>query len=332
MAQRWDNAPAHLTIKVQTRLLRSHFLLVPRHHPLNPPYSQMVGPTRTSRPPGPSPSTTQPQPPRPPNAFILYRSDMCKKYQGSVQRDISKFVSQQWHNETADVRAKYEALAEEKKREHARMYPNYKFKPVSAEEKRAMKEERERVLAEKEYARLERLRLEQERIIAKKYPFLVERAAAPSASSSGSMPPYDASMPPYDVSMLPYDASMPHYDASMPPYGPQQSQSQQRSARYQYGAPRDYPAAAGPSSIPTGTNPKVYIQYPPAHLHYDYSTPRQQLSPDLPVTDPAPAEADGDLDWSLLFAPLPAPAPTAPFDAREFFNFDAYYEGPSTAR
>ncbi|KAJ7292170.1 high mobility group box domain-containing protein, partial [Mycena rebaudengoi] len=74
--------------------------------------------------------------PRPANAWILYRSDKIKELRkGTPQRDLSKQVSALWRNERPDVRAWYEKRAEEKKQEHRRMYPDYRFQPVKKEEK-----------------------------------------------------------------------------------------------------------------------------------------------------------------------------------------------------
>ncbi|KAJ7151521.1 hypothetical protein C8R46DRAFT_486242 [Mycena filopes] len=72
--------------------------------------------------------------PRPPNAFICFRSDYCvwekKKVDG--QRDhrlVSKDAGVAWRKLPDAVRREYELLAEEKKREHAEMYPDYAYSP-----------------------------------------------------------------------------------------------------------------------------------------------------------------------------------------------------------
>ena len=82
---------------------------------------------------GPSSNASQPQagdkkPPRPPNAWIIYRSDKLKELgkpkpgQPKVpQAEISKSISLMWRNETDEVKKKYERMAEYAKAEHARM-------------------------------------------------------------------------------------------------------------------------------------------------------------------------------------------------------------------
>jgi len=67
--------------------------------------------------------------PRPPNAWILYRSRKLADLKndpaiaGRLQADISKMVGQLWRNESPETKAQYEQLAEEKKLEHLRLHP-----------------------------------------------------------------------------------------------------------------------------------------------------------------------------------------------------------------
>lgn len=79
--------------------------------------------------------------PRPPNAFILYRSHMTGKLPppspGTYwkQGDISRMVSELWHNESKEVKAEYQQLAHIKKLEHEAKYPGYKYSPRSKEQR-----------------------------------------------------------------------------------------------------------------------------------------------------------------------------------------------------
>ncbi|KAK0364319.1 hypothetical protein LTR02_008571 [Friedmanniomyces endolithicus] len=84
--------------------------------------------------------------PRPRNAFILYRSAMTKqlsksnkstkKRSGGKPRAVkhqiyvSREAGTRWHNETDDVRAHYQDLAEKERIDHAKKYPGYKYRPV----------------------------------------------------------------------------------------------------------------------------------------------------------------------------------------------------------
>ncbi|KAG9093304.1 hypothetical protein FS749_014641 [Ceratobasidium sp. UAMH 11750] len=93
------------------------------------------------------PDRTRPtQPPRPPNAWILYRSDKLRELAAvqppgprKPQAEISKIISQMWSAEGPETKGHYEARAEEKKAEHAALYPDYKFAPMKKEDKALMR-------------------------------------------------------------------------------------------------------------------------------------------------------------------------------------------------
>ncbi|KZT69287.1 HMG-box, partial [Daedalea quercina L-15889] len=73
--------------------------------------------------------------PRPPNPFICYRSEVMRLHkaegraEGLLQTELSKRVGREWRELDAAARAPYEKMAEEKKEEHARAYPGYKYQP-----------------------------------------------------------------------------------------------------------------------------------------------------------------------------------------------------------
>ncbi|KAI0044992.1 HMG-box, partial [Auriscalpium vulgare] len=76
------------------------------------------------------------KPPRPRNAWILYRSDMVKNLPDlepgqpkRPQADASKAIAVMWKGETAEIRAEYQRQAEREKEEHAIKYPGYRFLP-----------------------------------------------------------------------------------------------------------------------------------------------------------------------------------------------------------
>lgn len=106
-------------------------------------------------------------PPRPPNAWILYRTDKMRELQrqrdaamansngfciptrpsrrsrrsaggkasrhstggGALQAEVSRVVSHMWKYETPDRRAEYAQLAQEHKALHRQRYPDYKYQP-----------------------------------------------------------------------------------------------------------------------------------------------------------------------------------------------------------
>ncbi|KAL0571066.1 slightly ste11-like protein [Marasmius crinis-equi] len=82
---------------------------------------------------------------RPENAFILYRRDVLSS--GTITRtfiddngaeraknqmQLSKEIGQMWHHCPEALKARYIALAEQKKEEHKQMYPDYKFSPKAS--------------------------------------------------------------------------------------------------------------------------------------------------------------------------------------------------------
>nr|AAV54029.1 HMG-box transcription factor Rop1-1 [Ustilago maydis] len=87
--------------------------------------------------------TAEPHTPRPPNAWILYRSQKFREIQQNrnsqcrsgltekpkSQAEISRIVSQMWQNESSAVKQKFEAMADEKKLAHQKMYPTYRYRP-----------------------------------------------------------------------------------------------------------------------------------------------------------------------------------------------------------
>jgi hypothetical protein len=93
-------------------------------------------------------STRQVQPPRPPNAWILYRSDKIKQLPPvepgaprRAQSDVSKMISRMWREESESVKAEYEKRADVKKAEHQAKYPNYRFQPMKKSEKEKLREQ-----------------------------------------------------------------------------------------------------------------------------------------------------------------------------------------------
>ncbi|KAE9401612.1 high mobility group box, partial [Gymnopus androsaceus JB14] len=70
---------------------------------------------------------------RPPNAWIIFRSDMNRLLRiedpKATQSALSKRISDLWATATPEVRAQYERRAEAAKVAHHARYPNYKFAP-----------------------------------------------------------------------------------------------------------------------------------------------------------------------------------------------------------
>ncbi|PWN51166.1 hypothetical protein IE53DRAFT_305790, partial [Violaceomyces palustris] len=81
--------------------------------------------------------------PRPPNAWILYRSQKYQEFREKTnslassseagkpksQAEISRIISSMWQGESAETKQHYEALAEARKIAHQKTYPTYRYRP-----------------------------------------------------------------------------------------------------------------------------------------------------------------------------------------------------------
>ncbi|KAI0633670.1 hypothetical protein C8Q77DRAFT_1157845 [Trametes polyzona] len=98
-------------------------------------------------------------PPRPSNAWIIYRTEMLARMKEEAgdkkikQSSASTLVAEMWKNESAEVRQIYEKEADIRKAKHAEMYPGYKYRPKSRAQKALEKAEAKRLAAEKKEAR-----------------------------------------------------------------------------------------------------------------------------------------------------------------------------------
>ena len=90
--------------------------------------------------------------PRPPNAWILYRTDRLRQWKASrspndppvKQADTSRFIADRWKAEDEAIKLESEKRAAIAKAEHKKRFPDYKYNPLSKEAKEKMRaEERE---------------------------------------------------------------------------------------------------------------------------------------------------------------------------------------------
>ncbi|CAO3581756.1 unnamed protein product [Absidia cylindrospora] len=77
---------------------------------------------------------------RPINCFLAFRlekyREVSSRCPGLNHRDISKIVANWWKKATETEKAPYRAIAEKAKADHAKRYPNYKYKPVKKSERK----------------------------------------------------------------------------------------------------------------------------------------------------------------------------------------------------
>ncbi|KAI0236256.1 hypothetical protein L0F63_003874 [Massospora cicadina] len=80
-------------------------------------------------PPPPPPARI----PRAPNCFMLYRQQRCKEVAAlNPEMDnnaVSKLVGKMWNSESAEVKESFKLMAKEIKRQHAILYPHYRYSP-----------------------------------------------------------------------------------------------------------------------------------------------------------------------------------------------------------
>ncbi|CAG8474964.1 7712_t:CDS:1 [Funneliformis mosseae] len=73
------------------------------------------------------------RPPRPPNAFILYRKakqPTIVKERGQISNnEISKILATLWKNEPEEIRLHWRKIADRKKMEHMQAHPGYIYQP-----------------------------------------------------------------------------------------------------------------------------------------------------------------------------------------------------------
>ncbi|KAF8640440.1 hypothetical protein AX17_000105 [Amanita inopinata Kibby_2008] len=99
---------------------------------------------------------------RPPNAFMLFRSDFWAKEKLKVEpierdhRDISRIAAICWNNLDDESRAVYQREAEERKKFHKQQFPQYRYSPVRRESV-AQKKKRTRKVAGAQEERCQRL-------------------------------------------------------------------------------------------------------------------------------------------------------------------------------
>ncbi|KAK9711020.1 hypothetical protein K7432_008088 [Basidiobolus ranarum] len=83
------------------------------------------------------------KPPRPLNPFLLFRKDVqasvFAQNPGISNSEVSKVIGQMWKDAPFDVKERYQLSAEDKKRIHKEMYPNYKYAPERSNKRKNSK-------------------------------------------------------------------------------------------------------------------------------------------------------------------------------------------------
>jgi hypothetical protein len=107
----------------------SQYMALPRSHPMqgrsyyDSSYDDEGFDSRS-----PSPSARE-QVKRPLNAFMLYRKDKQGEIPTNNHQSVSRIIGAMWKSESADTKAKYNALAQKEREKHRLAYPGYKYSP-----------------------------------------------------------------------------------------------------------------------------------------------------------------------------------------------------------
>jgi hypothetical protein len=111
--------------------LPSQYMTLPRSHPMQGRtyYDSPVFDDDSYDSRSPSPSSLRESVKRPLNAFMLYRKDKQSEIPTSNHQSVSRIIGAMWKNESADTKAKYNALAQQEREKHRLAYPGYKYSP-----------------------------------------------------------------------------------------------------------------------------------------------------------------------------------------------------------
>ena len=256
------------------------------------------------------------QPPRPPNAWILYRSDKLQKlpppplgHPKPTQAEVSKIISAQWRNEIEGVRALYEQRAEMAKAEHARLYPNYRFAPMKKADKDRIREEKRQAKEQERVGRRVRGRVapypppsttpafKASVPLSIKHVFPNTPSASPPSSSASSPSSTTPSSRPcvgmvacHDLARVTPDASL---DPQLPPIDSQIPSSRETS-HFKVTVPVVTPLPAVPPRLtlnsPRPSPPKGW-QPPSSGSPTTFPSPPEEISlPVWPQTLPQPTQ------------------------------------------
>ncbi|KAI8821001.1 high mobility group box domain-containing protein, partial [Fimicolochytrium jonesii] len=70
---------------------------------------------------------------RPPNSFIIYRTEkqdeVLRLHEGITNNEVSRVIGRMWAEEPQSVKDEYKVKAEEAKRLHTMAFPDYKYTP-----------------------------------------------------------------------------------------------------------------------------------------------------------------------------------------------------------
>jgi hypothetical protein len=128
-----NGANGHQFIDISTSgyaIPTTTYMALPRSHPMQgrPYYESPVFDEADCTDRSPSPGIRE-QVKRPLNAFMLYRKDKQAEIPTSNHQSVSRIIGAMWKSESAETKAKYNALAQKERELHRLNYPGYKYSP-----------------------------------------------------------------------------------------------------------------------------------------------------------------------------------------------------------
>ena len=274
------------------------------------------------------------QPPRPPNAWILYRSDKLQQlpppalgHPKPTQAEVSKIISAQWRTESDEVRAMYDERAQIAKLEHARLYPNYRFTPMKRVDKDRMREEKRQAKEQERAGRRTRGRASPYTLpptaststsptplIAQPVLPNSKTASPPVSSASSPLPGTPSSQSSADIALRHGSTHASHDSCTDRPRPNSSNSHSGASSRASSYSRADIPLATPLPAVPS----RLQLSTPQALTHKGWQPPQSTttfLSPlqEFDLTDwphptpsangaPPPLEVRRDLSDRLFFA------------------------------
>ncbi|KAK1229159.1 hypothetical protein PQX77_007731 [Marasmius sp. AFHP31] len=258
---------------------------------------------------------------RPPNAWILFRSDVARaiahdeelhpELPRRTQAQISKEISHLWNTLDPQRKAEYERRAEAKKHEHSLLYPDYRFQPMKKEEKERQKQ------LKKQKDKEERYRQRNEAVASSSRLQSATASPAPHPASlpaSGVPPNFPSSSTPTQHSQSTHSTPLfPQTSLSQSPQNP--------AAVELFGPSPPLCAADSPSDTTYGGDSlqALLLQPPPLDLsatNISHEALAHSIASPAPSTPWTPALSEADATWNnpdhVPWQDIPAPAALEP--------------------
>ncbi|KAJ3977694.1 hypothetical protein EV361DRAFT_584504 [Lentinula raphanica] len=236
-----------------------------------------------------------PRIPRPPNAFMLFRSNMLKTKAIPAtaerrQQQLSKVAGECWNLMSPEEKQVWHDEAARRMREHQLKYPNYKFAPVTRGTGRKSKKDAE------QSARTDKDRV---RELREKWTHVYGPAATPSRRKKLRTKDHllSKSEPDSELESLSDDRALASFTPSTSPFS----------------------SSTTSSSVGDGSLPPVFPN--PSYPHYSESQPYNVFANQYPITRPPSTSSNSSCNGSVISS-------GSSFDAPSFSPSHPTYYSP----